>query len=151
MRGQYLILWHELGDISNAGLWTVKPDSQGGATPTSSSVRQYVNQTVVPGHGINPVSASRASATLLTNLKGEARFLGRELRAAAVIDPANLWPNGDWCPPAFLPLGNLPESLLREMRNFSALVADSRGPQWLPRLWNPAPGPHPVGVLCAAM
>ncbi|KAK2022589.1 hypothetical protein LX32DRAFT_698571 [Colletotrichum zoysiae] len=45
------------------------------ATPTSASVRQYVNQTVVPAYDVNPASASRASATLLTNLEGKARFL----------------------------------------------------------------------------
>ncbi|KAK1957548.1 hypothetical protein LY78DRAFT_686128 [Colletotrichum sublineola] len=133
------------------------------ATPTSSSVRQYVNQTVVPAQSVNPVSASRASAILLTNLEGEARLLGRELRAAAVIDPAdvkaatnlrklaNLWPNGAWCPPGFLPPGNLPGSILSEMRTLSSHVARNRGSQWLPQLWNPAPGPHPLGVLHAAM
>ncbi|KAL0929227.1 uncharacterized protein CTRU02_215825 [Colletotrichum truncatum] len=133
------------------------------SAPTTESVRRYVDQTILPAAAASPASASRASAILLTNLEGEARLLDVELRAAAVTRPGDvraaaalrdlndLWPHGQWCPPAFRPPGDLPASLLTEMLAFSRLVSGRMGRDWLPRLWMGPPAIHPAGVLHLAM
>ncbi|KAH0420141.1 hypothetical protein CcaCcLH18_14169 [Colletotrichum camelliae] len=132
-------------------------------TPTTANVRQYVQNTVVPAHDERPADASRASAHLLTNLQAEHRLLGSELRSAGVMRPADelaarnlrelveLWPNGAWVPHNYIPPGNLPVSLLKEMLAFSRTVAARFGRNWLPHLWDRAPDAHPAGVLRGQM